>query len=291
MIRIHGCGRYVLPALLIAAGVCVAQNAAQPGNQPAPAVPSAPGHLTAEEKAQYDLAAREFAADNFADALPLYKSLLAAHPADPTLSKFAAESAINTGDESYAIALLEPMAQRDANDWQAVALLARAFAESGDKARRDAEMQRMAVLYQSGAIPIRVQQYLIEKAQVDGKVVRIWHSLQPWGRFHVYDYARVSDSSGNLIFRITLESSDIDQPLFAQQHPAEAAKGIRLFSIDGYSEGPVHANGMHTATHATYDMVMGQPDYDTVRTAFLGIAAGQYVRLATSIFQAQPPAR
>lgn len=121
--------------------------------------------------------------------------------------------------------------------------------------------------------------------------MRIWHSLQPWGRFNVYDYARVFDSSGKLLARLTLESSEIDQSLFAQQHPDEAAKGLRIFSIDGYSEGPVNANGMHTATHATYDMIVGQPNYDTIRTAFLDIAAGKFSHLETSIFKTQPPAR
>lgn len=289
MIRFHSWPRCALSIFLLATAACVAQNAT--ATRPA-ARQDATGTLTPAEKAQFDAAGRLFNAEKFADALPLYKALLAAHPGNPLLSKFAAESAINTGDDAYAVGLLEPIEQANANDWQAVGLLARAYAESGDKAHRDAEMQRMADLYKSGVVPARLQQYLIEKAQAGDKTVRICQSLHPWGRYNVYNYARVFDSSGTLLSRITLESSDFDQPQFVKEHPDEAAKGVRIFSFDGYAEGPVNANGMRTETHATYDLFTSQgPSYDTVRAAFLNIAQGKSARQETSIFGSKPAAQ
>lgn len=140
------CRKSLTPALLAIAAACLAQNVAPSANQTPPAAPGVIGNLTPGEKAQFDSAGKDFAAEKYPPALAIYKSLLAAHPADPTLSKFAAESAINTGDLSYALGLLQPIEQSNPNDWQAVALLARARAESGDKTHRDAEMQRLAVL-------------------------------------------------------------------------------------------------------------------------------------------------
>src|SRR6185437_14200486 len=50
--------------------------------------------LTPEQRQQYDIAGKLFEDKKFFDAIVIYKKLLKAHPGDPFISNFAAESAI-----------------------------------------------------------------------------------------------------------------------------------------------------------------------------------------------------
>jgi hypothetical protein len=262
-----------------------AQNAAQ-ANSPVSPVASM-SSLDPGEKTQADLAVRAFQADKFAEALAIFKPLVAAHPGESLLAKFAAEAAINVGDRDYALGLVMPILSANQNDWQATGLLARIYAETGDKPRRDAEMARMIDLHNRGVIPTQLQQYLIECIRVNDKTLRIWHSLQPWGNQKVYDYARVFDSSGAVVSRLELESMDLDQIAFAKDHPSEAASGVRIFSFDSFSPVVSNANGTKSYTHGTVDMFVGQPTYDAVRKAFVEIASGKYERQESSLFKPQ----
>ncbi len=231
--------------------------------------------LTPEQHQQYDAASKDFSAGNYADALVIYKSLLAAHPGDPLFSKFAAEAAINTGDTAYAIQTLQPIEARNADDWQAATLLARAYAESGDKQHRDAEMLRLADLHKRGITPPRLTQYIIEKIHADNRVIILFNSLEPWGNYKIQNYARVLDNDGHLLLLVTLESGDFDQPLFAKEHPKEAAAGARSYSLDGYKDTGVNAGGQKTQTHYTFKFFVGQPTYDVVRQDIIEAATGK----------------
>jgi hypothetical protein len=274
-------------AFLCAAPITAPPQTAAPKAMPGSSPVAEMSSLTASEKAQADLAGRDFAAEKFADALALYKPLIAAHPGEALLAKFAAEAAINVGEREYALGLLTPIESANPDDWQANGLLARIYAESGDKARRDAQMARMTDLHNRGLIPARLQQYLIESIPVNDKTLRIWHSLQPWGNQKVYDYARVFNSSGELVSRIELESMDLDQTSFAKTHPSEAAAGVRVFSFDQFSPVVNNANGTKSYVHGTDDMFVGQPSYDAVRKAFVEIALGKYQRQESSLLNPQ----
>ncbi len=231
--------------------------------------------LTPQQKQQYDEASLNFNGQNYADALVRYKILLKDLPNDPILLKFSSEAALDTGDTAYALNNLKPVAEANPDDWQAAGLLTRAYAESGDKANRDAGIAHMIELHKRGLTPAHLQQYLLEHVLVGGRTVLIFTSLEPWGHYKVYNYAQVFDEEAHLAQRLTLESNDSDQPLFARQHPAEAAAGARLFSIDGYADRPPTSDGKHTETHATYKFFTGRPSYDTVREAFLSIASAK----------------
>ncbi len=223
----------------------------------------------------YALAGKSFNATKFADALSLLKPLAASHPKDTYLARLAAEAAVNTGDIQYAAAEIDPVVDQNPKNWEAVALQTRIYAESGNTAQRDAGMSHMADLYKSGVIPAATQQYLLERIHLDGKEMMIWHSLVPWGPYLVHDFARVFDSQGNLLMRITLESSDFDQPIFAQQHPKEAAAGMRVFSYDAYTP----------KMHFTYGFVNGQPAYSDVHARFVDIASGKASPMSSTTTQ------
>lgn len=82
------------------------------------------------------------------------------------------------------------------------------------------------------------------------------------------------DAEGKLLWRITLESNDADQALFAQEHPNDASKGTRRFSLDGEG-GDIQANGKGTKSHVLYKFLDGEPSFDTVREEFIKIAQGR----------------
>lgn len=99
--------------------------------------------LTPQQKQQFDLASQAFNSQRYADALAGFKALLQELPSEPVLSKFAAESGLNSGDEKFAVDILGPLVQKNPDDWQATALLARAYAGIGDNKARDAAMAHM----------------------------------------------------------------------------------------------------------------------------------------------------
>ncbi|WP_213807912.1 tetratricopeptide repeat protein [Granulicella sp. dw_53] len=239
-------------------------------------VPELRATLSADQQLVFDRAIKLFDQGKFAEATPLFRELLTQKLVDPVLAKLAAECAVNDNDYSAAKQLIDPVLATNEADWQGHTLRARLGAQSGDKATRDVEIARIFKLYEQGLIPAQFTQYPIERDPLaSGGSILIFQSIYPWGRFKVHNYARIFDADGKLLRRITLESSDFDQPLFAKEHPAEAAAGGRRFSYDGYQTGPTQSNGQHTETHATYGFLDKEPTYDEMRTRFLQLAAGE----------------
>jgi hypothetical protein len=111
--------------------------------------------------------------------------------------------------------------------------------------------------------------------KLDDKTLIILRSLEPFGYYKVCDLGRVMDRNGQIFLRITIESGDVDQTTFAKEHPAEAAQGIREFSLDAYQETGLNSKGQRTQTHFTYKFYVGEPSYDQVRQAFIEVASGK----------------
>ncbi len=196
-------------------------------------------------------------------------------PGDPILLKFAGEAALNVGDTNFAISTLKPLAAANPNDWQAAAILTRACAEAGDTACRDSGMTHMLDLHRQGITPLNLRQYVLERIKSGNNTLLIRTSLEPWGPYKVYDLGQVLDSDGKIFLRITLESSDGDQPMFAKEYPKEAAEGLRRFSLDAYRETGLNSAGQRTQTHYTFKFFVGQPPYQTVHDEFVKIAEGK----------------
>jgi hypothetical protein len=87
--------------------------------------------------------------------------------------------------------------------------------------------------------------------------------------------AEFYDASGQRIRRTAVESDDIDQISFRKDHPDQAAAGVRMYSMDGYSETR-NAQGQITGqTHSTLCPVpgcfmTGRPAYELFRSTVLG---------------------
>jgi hypothetical protein len=272
--------RYALSA--VAAAILVASVYAQ-----APAPPSAPqqsdtletqqdlfSRLTAPQQQSFDSAMLALKEKRYADALETEKKLLAVLPGDPLLAEYASEAALNIDAPEFAVTQLQPIVKSTPRDWKAALLLVRACGQTANGTCRNEEMEHLATLHRDGVLPARVLSYLVEKVKVGSNTVAIGMFLEPWGRYGAHAMAEVTDESGKRLQRDFLESADFDQPLFAKENPAAAAKGLRSFSLDGYIDTGTNAQGQQTQTHVTYSFYVGQPSYDVLRADLVKIAAG-----------------
>jgi hypothetical protein len=255
--------------------IALAQANSSPAASPRESIQDLIAHLTPQQKQQFDEATKAYRGHQYANSLAIFQQMLKDVPGDPILLKFASESALNSGEDSFALSALKPIAAADPDDWQAAAMLTRACAETGDKACRDAGMAHMLDLRSRGITPPAMQEYAVESVKAGANTLAINTSLVPWGYYKVYAYGKVTDGDGKLFLSISLESNDFDQPGFAKEHPAEAAKGIRQFSLDAYRETGLNSDGKRTQTHFTYKFFAGQPSYETIREEFLKIVNGQ----------------
>ncbi len=237
--------------------------------------------LSPQQKQKFDDALQAFKTRRYPDALTNFKALLIELPGDVLLSKFDSESALNAGDRSFAVNTLKPIADADSNDWQAIALLTRACAESGDTSCRDRGMTHMLDLHRQGVTPSGMKNYTVEHVTVGENTLEIKTSLEPWGYYSIYDLGKVSDAQGNVFLQITVESADAEQVLFAKEHPKEAANGERSFSLDAYRDTGRNGNGQLTQTYYTFKFFVGQPSYETVRGEFIKIANGKATPLSS----------
>lgn len=250
------CAATILPLRLAAQQ---AQTAAQPGSTA----------LTTEQQALFDSARADFQASRFSDALPKLQQLHQQLPANAFIAKFAAEAAVNTGDFASASSLLHTVLGTSPEDPQALAIQAHLYGQQHDTASRDALLDRLQKLHDSGKISL--QSVIVEKdALPAGGSVNIIDFLQPWSRFHIALMAEFFDNTGHRTERIALESDDIDQVNFSRQHPEQASAGVRIYTMDSYSEkyGP---DGKPTSeVHGTLCpvpgcFITGKPTYEFFR--------------------------
>lgn len=250
--------------------------------------------LSQEQQQRLDAANKLFQTGQYADAARNYKQLLgeipSSNPQHNLIAKLASESALNVGENGFVLDTLRPIETADPSDWQAVALLARLYTQTGQKNLRDAELTRLVDLHRRATSPqiAKLRQIPLETIPFSRGTVRVFFSLEPWGRFNVYLMSRVYDQSGKQVYRITLESADFDQPNFAKENPALAAKGVRLFSIDGYGPDIQMPNGQTTQNHSLFGFYSGEPDYDTYRTRMLEIAEGRATPVSQTTHNTQP---
>lgn len=211
----------------------------------------------AESKVIASLQAR-----NFDDALVGAKAILAADPNSPKANKLVGVVLLDQQKASDSLPYFEKALQLSPDDPTVHGLLLQAYAQSGDKTHRDEQRTILRGFHADGKHPqfAQIPSYLIETIPVGDKIVQATEFYEPSGEFHFYYRFNIFDATGHIQSFIALESDDSDQTLYAQQHPKQAAKGDRRFSLDGYSKS---ADG--NVTQSRYTFFDGQPTYDDVR--------------------------
>ncbi len=248
--------------------------------------------LSTQEQTEYKQAVQAANSSKYAEATSIYEELLRAHTGDAFLTKCLAESEINAGDPARAQGQLKPIVAASPSDGQAAILPARTYAQqlpgSPPRCRAGAHCKASSERY----CPPANAAILVGADSIEGnRTLLIFHSLVPWGYYHVYEYARLLDSEGKLLQRFTLESDDSDQPAFAKNHPVEAAAGRRILSYDGYIAGPANPNGTAIETHITYSFAESEPSYTDVKAQFLKEAAGIAAPISSRVTSVAPANR
>jgi hypothetical protein len=235
------------------------------------------GRLSRTQKKAFMESQDKFIDGHYADALAELRALLAQlppnTPAQSAMAERTAEAALEAGERAYAKSLLKPIEEHDGSDCLARTLLARADAESGQSAERDAEISALTALHmQAPNSPAgKLDMFLLEKHSLKGGGnVTIWYALRPWGPHNTHLRAEILNASGDMTLRIELDSDDPDQVYFKEAHPDLAAKGDRRYSLDVFGPDRTLPSGDHP--HALIQFFDGAPSYDTVRERILAIA-------------------
>jgi hypothetical protein len=230
--------------------------------------------LSPENRALFD-AVRDAAeqgrdADVLADGRKLLPALKPDSPLANFITQVTAGAAIETGDTSDALTLIKPLADAHPKDWHAAALLARAYAESGDQALRDQQIAHLLDLHKQTSDPdfAKLHIFPIQKVKLRSGYAVFLYPFEPLKPYNTYLVALIYTSDGKADFRLELGSEDADQAFFKPKKPGE-----RRFSIDSYRKN--QTNEKWPETQALYGFVDGVFDYDRMRDLMVKAANGE----------------
>jgi hypothetical protein len=232
--------------------------------------------LTPENRALFDAVRDAAQQGRDADVLVDGRKLLSALKPDSPLSDFVTQltagAAIETGDTSYALTLIKPLADAHPKYWRAAAMLARAYAESGEKALRDQQIAHLLDLHRQTSDPnfANLHTFPIQKVQLRSGYAVFLYPFKPLKPYNTYLVALIYTSDGKADYRLELGSEDADQAFFKPKKPGE-----RRFSIDSYRKNETNENWPES--QALYGFVDGVFDYDRMRDLMVKAANGEKV--------------
>jgi tetratricopeptide (TPR) repeat protein len=205
-----------------------------------------------------------FGAGNCAGALPILRQVIAADPGDIVAYNLSGNCSLNLGDYPAAIDSFRHALQLRPDEWHNLSGLMRAYTLAEMAPERDALRKHISELSHEGKLPPSFN-YVFETFRAGDKKVEVAEFPQIQGFYGERYRFKVFNSSGKQIFCVTLESNSAEQPMWAQQHPKEAAAGARGFTLDGYASD----------SHSTYNFYDGEPPYEQVRAEVLQVLAGK----------------
>ena len=226
--------------------------------------------LTPENRELFEALRNAARLNDNATALAEGKRLLPALTPGTPLCDFVTEltagSAVETGDRAYALSLLKSFTISHPEEWRAASLLARAYAESGDKAQRDEQIAHVIALHKSSSDPAftKLHVFPIQKVALHSGYAVFLYPFEPLRPFNVYLLALIYTPEGKLDYRLELESEDVDQALFKPKRPGE-----RRFSIDSMR----HTDAGES--QALFGFVDGVFDYDRMQDLIVKVANGE----------------
>jgi len=230
--------------------------------------------LSPENRAVFDALGDAAQQGRDADVLKDGRILLSVLRPDSPLANFVAlltaGSAVETGETSYALALLKPFTNAHPKNWRAAALLVRAYAESDEKTLRDQQIAHVIELHKktSDANFGKLHTFPIQKVKLRSGYADFLYPFEPLKPYNTYLVALIYTSDGKQDYRLELGSEDADQAFFKPQKPGE-----RRFSIDSYRKNEKNENWPET--QALHGFVDGVFDYDRMRDLMVKAANGE----------------
>jgi tetratricopeptide (TPR) repeat protein len=232
------------------AALLAANSSAQ--QSPAPAAPQNPGDPVQDK---VKLAGDALQRNDFATTLTLSREVIASAPDNILALNLAGNAALRLYNFSDAIQYFRRALALQPDETHNVAGLMGAYSLAGMATEAAAEREHIRQLKTKNQLPSNFS-FLADKFEVDGKdVLAVEFFPDPGGKYHYRYLFNVFNKEGKQVYRIALESDDMDQELFRKEHPEEAKSGGRAYTLDGY--GP--------DSHATIKFYAGEPSYTTAR--------------------------
>jgi tetratricopeptide (TPR) repeat protein len=202
-----------------------------------------------------------------AQALAIFRQILAADPNNAVAALYAATAALEQYNGPLAVQYAEKARQLDPQSWKIHTTLVAAYAAAGMKQQRDDERALLAKLHASGAPDARqANGFLLEMFRIGSLQVNAIQYFEPVGKFHTYYRFLVRDPATHARREIDVQSNDFDEKSWERTHAARAAQGERHFQL-------TDANG--TTDYRTFS---GKPDYDAIRAMVVRILGTQPAR-------------
>jgi hypothetical protein len=230
--------------------------------------------LSPENRALFDAVRDAAQQGRDSDVLADGRKLLSALKPDSALANFVTQltagAAIETGDTNYVLTLIKPLADAHPKYWRAAALLARAYAESGEKALRNQQVAHLLELHKQTSDPdfAKLHVFPIQKVPLRSGYAVFLYPFEPLKPYNSYLVALVYTSDGRADYRLELGSEDADQAFFKPKKLGE-----RRFSIDSYRKN--ETNEKWPETQALHGFVDGVFDYDRMRDLMVKAANGE----------------
>jgi len=227
--------------------------------------------LSLNDRALFD-AMREAAqkgndADVLANGRKLLPALKTGTPLADLVTNLTANAATEAGETSYALSLIKPLANAHPQDWRSNALLARLYAESGDKDLRDKQITQLIAIHKqtSDDYFAKLHIFPIQKVKLHSGYVVFLYPFEPLGSHNSYLIAMVYTNDGKENYRIEIESDAVDQAFFKAKKPGE-----RRFSVDTFRKNEKNPNWPES--QALHGFIDGVFDYDVMREEMLKVA-------------------
>lgn len=203
---------------------------------------------------------------DYTRTLELAKEVIAVNNGNALANNLAGASSLGLHDYSGAAAFFRRALEIQPAEPHSLGGLLEAYSLSGMTEQRDAVRSTLQQMARDGRLPAGFH-YLFDTFDSNGKQIQVIEFPQLTGKYNYRYFFSVFDDQGKFLYRVALESDDIDQGILQARDPALAAKG-RRFSLDGYKTDS-EAN-----YHFTYGFFDGEPSYEDVRKQVLEIVAG-----------------
>ena len=215
---------------------------------------------------------------DYALALRTFRQVIAADPSDVVAYNVAGNSALRLKDYPAAVDLLNHALELRPDEYHCLSSLMRAYTLAEMTAKRDELRSHIEELAKGSKLPPTFS-YVFDTFTAGDKRIEVAMFPQIQG-FYGERYRFIAyDPGGKVVFCVTLESDQLEQPRWAKEHPKEAAAGGRRFSLDGYSR----------EAHETYGFFDGEPAYDGVREEVKKVYAGAKKPISRTSFPSPQP--
>jgi hypothetical protein len=205
---------------LAATGYLSAQQDAPASNDQAQKSSDPLAELNSENRALFDKLQEAGKQGLDADVVATGKKLLPALKSGTRLGDYVAQvtatSAIETGEDDFALTLIKPIVDSNPADWHALAILTRIYAEKGDKAQRDEQIARLIKLHKTSSDQYftKLHVFPIQKVKLNSGYAIFLYPFEPLTPHNVYLAAMIDMGDEKKNYRIELESLDVDQAFF-----------------------------------------------------------------------------